>query len=130
MPECHMPPGRKRRRLTDARGLYLEVSPAGSKRWFAKLYIDGKESRVALGSYPEVSLATARLKRDEVRGQRARGLDPRVERKRAKLRAAADASETFEPYALAWLEAKAPGWTTSTLERETRNVKGSFLKWY
>ena len=44
------PSGLKRRRLTDSVGLYLEVAPAGSKRWFWKLYPDGKESRFALGS--------------------------------------------------------------------------------
>ena len=42
------PPDKKRQRLTDAAGLYLEVSPAGSKRWFLKLYRDGKEVRAAL----------------------------------------------------------------------------------
>ena len=50
------PPELKRRRLTDGAGLYLEVSPAGSKRWFWKFYPDGKESGLALGSYPDVSL--------------------------------------------------------------------------
>ena len=34
----------KRRRLTDAGGLYLEIASAGSKRWFWKFYPDGKES--------------------------------------------------------------------------------------
>ncbi len=55
----------KRRRLTDGGGLYLEVSPAGSKRWFWKFYPDGKESRLALGSYPDVTLKAARAARDE-----------------------------------------------------------------
>ena len=54
------PVDKKRARFTDSGGLYLEVSPAGSKRWFWKLYIDGKESRMALGSYPSVGLADAR----------------------------------------------------------------------
>ena len=44
------PEGKARFRLTDANGLYLEVSPAGSKRWFWKTYADGKEGRMALGS--------------------------------------------------------------------------------
>src|SRR5262249_54408820 len=57
----------KRRRLTDGGGLYLEVSPAGSKRWFWKFYPDGKESRLALGSYPSVTLKAARAARDEAR---------------------------------------------------------------
>jgi len=54
------PADKKRARLTDSEGLYLEVSPGGSKRWFWKLYIDGKEGRMALGSYPSVGLADAR----------------------------------------------------------------------
>jgi hypothetical protein len=41
--------GRPRVRLADSGGLYLEVSPAGSKRWFWKYYFDGKEKRLALG---------------------------------------------------------------------------------
>ena len=43
-------PGAKRERLADSGGLYLEVSPAGSKRWFWKYRKDGKEGRMALGS--------------------------------------------------------------------------------
>lgn len=45
------PPDKKRVRLTDSSGLYLEVSPGGSKRWFQKIYQDKKETRLALGSY-------------------------------------------------------------------------------
>ena len=37
------PPGKQRHRLTDSGGLYLEVSPGGSKRWFWKFRIDGKD---------------------------------------------------------------------------------------
>lgn len=58
------PPDKKRKRLTDGGGLYLEVSPVGSKRWFQKIYRDGKETRFALGSYPTVSLTAARRARD------------------------------------------------------------------
>ena len=42
---------KKRERLSDAGGLYLEVSPSGSKRWFWKYRIAGLEKRLALGSY-------------------------------------------------------------------------------
>jgi hypothetical protein len=45
------PTEKKRHRLTCGSGLYLEISPAGSKRWFWKTYTDGKEGRMALGSY-------------------------------------------------------------------------------
>ena len=52
---------KKRAHLTDGAGLYLEISPAGAKRWFPKIYKDGKETRLALGSYPTVSLTAACL---------------------------------------------------------------------
>lgn len=42
------PPDKKRTRFTDGQGLYLEVSPGGSRRWFWKTYTDGKEGRLAL----------------------------------------------------------------------------------
>ena len=55
------PTDKKRHRLSDGAGLYLEVSPSGSKRWFWKFYPQGKESRLALGTYPAVSLRKACL---------------------------------------------------------------------
>lgn len=70
------PTGRSRARYTDGRGLYLEVSPNGSKRWFLKLYPDGKETRMALGSYPTVTLAAARKARGAAKLQKADGTDP------------------------------------------------------
>ena len=48
------PPDKKQSKLYDAGGLFLEVSPAGSKRWFLKYRIDAKEKKLALGSYPTV----------------------------------------------------------------------------
>ena len=50
------PPDKKRARLACSGGLYLEISPAGSKRWFYKYRKDCKEGRMALGSYPDVAL--------------------------------------------------------------------------
>ena len=78
------PADRRRYRLTDERGLYLEVSPAGSKRWFQRLKFGGKDTRIALGSYPFVSLAEARRKQAEVKAQRAQKLNPIAERRKAQ----------------------------------------------
>jgi hypothetical protein len=52
-------PGPKITRLFDERGLYLELSPAGGKWWRLKYRIDGKEKRLSLGTYPDVSLKDA-----------------------------------------------------------------------
>ena len=51
------PPDRRQARFTDSGGMYLQVSPNGSKRWFLKYRVAGKEKQLALGSYPAVSLA-------------------------------------------------------------------------
>lgn len=73
-PDCKnstCPPDKKRLSVTGAAGLYLEVSPGGSERWFLKLYKEGKETRLALGSYPAVSLKAARNKRDTAKLQKS-----------------------------------------------------------
>ena len=68
--------GRPRVRLADSGGLYLEVSPSGSKRWFWKYRFDGKEKRLALGGYPDLGLKEARVARDDARKQHQSGADP------------------------------------------------------
>ena len=68
------PPDKARARFADGGGLYLEVSPAGSKRWFLKYRKEGKEMRLALGSYPDVRLTDARIKQAEATRVRLQGL--------------------------------------------------------
>ena len=46
------PPDKKQARFADSGGMYLQVSPAGSKRWFLKYRVGGKEKQLALGSLP------------------------------------------------------------------------------
>jgi len=106
-------PQEKTARLYDERGLYLEISPAGGRWWRWKYRAGGKEKRLSLGVYPDVSLREARLKRDEARKVLAAGSDPGEERKQAKRAAAA----TFESVALEWLEIKRPGWVAGHAER-------------
>ena len=105
------PEGLKRRRLTDGGGLYLEVSPAGSKRWFWKFYPDGKESRLALGSYPDLSLKLARAARDEARKVRQGGANPVQVRKAEKLSRAASSVTTYEAVAREFHATKKTGWS-------------------
>ncbi|WP_324740048.1 Arm DNA-binding domain-containing protein [Tsuneonella sp. CC-YZS046] len=60
-------PKEKPYKLSDSKGLYFEISPAGGKLWRLKYRIDGREKRLSFGAYPEVSLADAREQRDEAR---------------------------------------------------------------
>jgi hypothetical protein len=123
------PPGKKRTRFTDAGGLYLEVSPAGSKRWFWKTYQDGKEGRMALGSYPTVSLAAARKARDAAKGHKSEGRNPVEVRKVEKLKAARLGGDTFKAVALEWYNKQAPEWSASHAERSLRQLERDLFPW-
>lgn len=88
----------------DERGLYIEVHPSGSKLWRFKYAYLGKDKRLALGRYPEVTLAEARQKREEARQKLRDGVDPLAERKRAKLMAHYKAANTFGDVAREYIE--------------------------
>ena len=117
------PPEKKRRRLADAGGMYLEVSPAGARRWFYKYYKNGKEGRMALGSYPSVKLPDARAARDAAKQTKATGADPVQARKLEKLKTATPDRETFKATALEWYDVKVSGWSSHYAIRERRNLE-------
>ena len=98
------PPDKKFSRLADSQGLYLEVTAAGGKYWRWKYRYGGKEKRLALGVFPDVSLAQAREAREAARQTLAAGDDPGQAKQQAKVtRALVDAS-TFEKIARSWWE--------------------------
>lgn len=100
-PACkNAKPKEKPYRLSDEKGLYLEVMPNGSKYFRMKYRFGGKEKRLALGVYPEVGLKDARNKRDDARKQLAQGIDPSDHRKAAKVALAGE--DTFEHVAREW----------------------------
>lgn len=123
------PPDKKRLRLTDAEGLYLEVSPAGSKRWFWKTYSDGKEGRVALGSYPAVTLPAARKARNAAKAHKAEGRDPVQVRKIEKLKATRSDGDTFKAVALEWYAKQAPQWSEAHADRMLRQLERDLFPW-
>lgn len=87
--------GPKPYKLGDALGLFLLVQPTGGKLWRVKFRIDGREKKLAIGTYPEVSLAEARKRRDDARDLMAAGKDPAREKQRGKTRARLEADNTF-----------------------------------
>jgi hypothetical protein len=74
--------------LSDGDGLLLAVRPTGAKRWILRYYVNNKEKRAGLGSYPEVGLADARDLRFQFKRELALGGNPQ-ERKKAEREAAA-----------------------------------------
>jgi integrase len=122
-------PDKKRARFTDDGGLYLEVSPAGSKRWFWKTYADGKEGRMALGSYPDVTLKAARLARDAAKALKAEGHNPVQVRKVQKLKATRTTGDSFKAVALEWYGKQAPQWSDSHADRMLRQLERDLFPW-
>lgn len=105
-------------RKADGKGLYIEVFPNGSKLWRMKYRFAGKEKRLALGSYPEISLAEARKRRDAARSTLELGSDPGLERKQEKIAAKVSAANSFESVALEYLaKMKAEGRAPATLAK-------------
>lgn len=117
------PPDKKQARCADSGGMYLQVSPAGSKRWFLKYRVAGKEKRLALGSYPAVSLTVARKARDAAKLNKSEGRDPIQVRKVEKLKATTPDADTFKVTALEWFEMKLSGWSGHYAIREKRNLE-------
>ena len=89
-------PGPRDYKMADGAGLYLLVTAAGGKLWRLKFRVDGKEQKLALGSYPDITLAEARKRRDEARQRLALGSNPAREKQRAKQAAKVAAGNTFE----------------------------------
>ena len=87
-------------KLTDSQGLYLTVSGSGSKLWYFRYRLAGKESRLAFGPYPQITLAEAREKRDAARKLLASGISPSQLHKAHNT--AVDESRTFRHTAMAW----------------------------
>jgi len=121
------PAEKARARFTDSSGLYLEISPAGSKRWFWKTYADGKEGRLALGSYPHVSLMAARKARDAAKLQKSEGVDPLQARQVEKLKASVGSGDTLAATASDWLERGKPSWSDTHYVRESRNINKDLI---
>ena len=123
------PPDKNRARFADAGGLYLEVSPAGSKRWFLKIRQDGKEQRLAYGAYPAVSLTDARKKRDADKLQKAGGVNLVQARKVEKLKAAVPMGDTFGAVASEWMGKQQGQWSAEHTKRMQALLDKDLLPW-
>lgn len=123
------PADKPRIRLADAGGLYLEVAPNGSRRWFWKFRFDSKEKRLALGSYPETTLKAARLARDAARKTLQAGTDPAQVRRVEKLTSRVSADSTFEAVAREFHGTKVSGWSPQYGTRWIERMEKDAFPW-
>ena len=122
-------PGAKPAKLSDERGLYLKVTPAGGKLWRFRYSFDGKEKLLALGKYPDVSLASARQRRDQARKLLAERIDPSEQRKAAKATRAGLAANTFEVIGREWFGKTAPALADNTKGKLLRFLETDVFPW-
>src|SRR5450631_1311234 len=97
-------------RLFDAGGLYLELAPKGGKWWRLKYRYGGKEKRISLGIYPDISLKDARQRRDDARKLLANEVDPGENRKAVKAAKSELSANSFEIVAREWFAKFKPNW--------------------
>jgi integrase len=128
----------KRRRLTDSGGLFLEVTPNGSKRWFWRYAFNGKVRALPLGSYCKpgsktvaMGLKEARRARDDARKVQQAGIDPLQRRKAEKIASAASNATTFEVVAREHhgIKAASPDWSENHAAQWLRCLEKDVFPW-
>jgi len=122
-------PTEKTRKLFDERGLYLEVTPKGGKRWRFKYRFQGREKLLSMGVYPDVSLRQARDRREDARRLLADGIDPSAHRKATRDAAVAHTANAFEPIAREWFAKRAPNWADSHSSKIMRRLARDVFPW-
>lgn len=110
----------------DGNGLYLEVTEAGGRYWRLKYRYGGKEKRLALGVFPEVTLAEARKRRDEARARLRANVDPGEHRKASRDEAERVTRGTFGAVCAEWLAFKSKSWADET-RRKAEFVTSKYL---
>ena len=122
-------PGSKSRKMFDGRGLYLEVTPRGGKYWRLKYRFGGKEKRLSLGVYPDVSLKEARHRCEDARRLLTREIDPSEYRQALKAARAQQTTNSFEAVAREWFAKHAPNWAPSHSSRIINRLERDVFPW-
>jgi hypothetical protein len=119
--------GQKAYRLSDANSLFLWITPAGGKLWRWAYEFEGREKLMSIGKYPLVTLAEARVRRDEARKLLANGIDPMAKRKQEKTSERSRAQGSFKNMASLWLEHWAEGKSPRHVEYTRRRIEMDIL---
>ena len=112
-------------KLSDELGLYLLIMPTGNRWWRFKFRFDGREQLLSLGVYPDVSLKGARRKRDAMRRERKRGINPAAKRRAEKY----SAVDSFEAVAREWFGKFSGNWEESHSSKVIRRMELYLFPW-
>lgn len=110
-------------KLTDGQGLYLLVKKSGAKYWCLKYRFAGKEKKLSIGVYPDITLSQARSRREDARRLLKEGKDPSFEKQASKQAHRENVNTTFKSVATEWLELKGRKWTENYLQDQTARME-------
>jgi len=85
--------------MPDGHGLTLHIKTSGSKLWHYRYRFNDTPKMLSLGAYPEVTLKQARDTHTHLRELLTKGIDPSVDRKEQKLKAAIASENSFQSVA-------------------------------
>ena len=103
-------PKTKPYKIADGEGLYLEITPHGTKHWRLKYRLHGKEKRISIGAYPTLSIADARKAKDQIKKDIKAGIDPVFKRQKEAHAHALSQQLEFRTIALEWHDRQVPLW--------------------
>ncbi|MGX8784333.1 tyrosine-type recombinase/integrase [Legionella pneumophila] len=113
----------------DEKGLFVLINPDGSLYWRFRYRFLGKDKTLALGTFPDVSLAAARKKRDEARQLLSNDIDPGIHRKIMKKAKIAESSNTFEIIAREWFAKQTTKWSDIHANKILRLLERDIFPW-
>jgi integrase len=114
-------------KIADGEGLFLVIMPSGSKYWRLRYYFAGKEKLLALGVYPDVTLADARDRRAAARKALAVGKDPGEVKKQTKRLAILKSANSFETVAREWFDKRKHEWAESSAQTALTRLEQHIL---
>lgn len=110
-------------RLSDAKGLYIEIQPSGSKYWRLKYRFYGKEKRLAIGVYPKITLKVARKACDQAKEQLDQGIDPSQAKKAKKVERYQSQVNNIEALSREWHSLQINKWSDSYSTKVLRSLE-------
>ena len=122
-----MKPAERTYRVADGRGMFVEITPTGSKRWRLAYRFAGKQKLVSLGLFPDVSLAAARRAMSECKALLREGYDPAAVRRESREAKIDTEHNTFGNVTAAWLAKMAPSWAPATTEQNRGRLEANVL---
>lgn len=117
------------RRMADGGGMYLLLHPNGGKYWRMDYRFTGKRKTLALGVYPDVSLAKARERREDARKLLVNNTDPGAVKQAQKVATVALSENSFEIIAREWFAKHSPNWKENHSSKILARLENDVFPW-